>query len=506
MIDRPAHPVSRYLFAVFCTGLALVFALLLKSILAHGVLSLFLIAVIAASWVGGLGPGLLATALGVLATDFFFLAPTYSLAVQSADDVAEIGVFSFVALVINLLQRAQEKTQRALEALNEKLEDRVEERTSWLTLVHDITGTANESETVDQAFRFALRQITTRSLWRFSRIYTPAPGDPSLLLPAHVHSAAEDPRLLKLQDASSELRVSKGNGPVGRVAASGVLEWIVPVALETAYQEQRLTEAGLQTAIVFPIVADRKVVAVVECFSENRLDRDRPLTDLMTAVGTELGLVVERKQLQEGYSEAVWQQQRLTAQELHDGLGQSLTGLLLMGTSLRESLQGTDHAVLTGKLADGIEQALGQIRNLAKGVFPVDPDAEGLMAALKQLVQSVSSASKIACRFECPDPVLFEDHRIALHLYRIAQEAMTNAIKHGRPKEVLVELRSIERGVLLTVTDDGIGIPAPGDRKEGSGLRIMKYRAAAIDAILNVERNGARGTLVSCLSPKAPKG
>jgi len=503
MIDRRSHPLPRYVFAVFCTGLALVFALLLKPLLAHGSFSLFLIAVIASSWVGGLGPGFFSTLLSVLASDYFFLAPTYSLVVHSADDIAEVVVFSLVALVINLLQRAQKQARSELQASNDRLEERIEERTSWLTLVHDITGSANESETVDQAFRFALKQITTRNLWRFSRIYTPAPGDPALLLPSHVQAAAEDPRLAKLQDESLGIRVRKGDGPVSRVWESGALEWIAPLAGETAKGPM---EAGLQTAVVFPIVADRKVVAVVECFSDRRIELDPHLANLLSAVGNELGLVVERKQLQEGYSEAVWQQQRRTAQELHDGLGQSLTGLLLMGTSLRESLQGTDHAALVGKLTNGIEQALEQIRNLAKGVFPVDPDAEGLMAALKQLAQSVSSTSKIPCRFECPDPVLFEDHRVALHLYRIAQEATTNALKHGRPKEIVVALRSTERGVLLTVSDDGIGIPEPAERKEGAGLRIMKYRAAAIDAVLKVERTGGTGTLVSCLSPKAPKG
>lgn len=101
-----------------------------SEVLANGGFSILLIAVIASSWVGGLGPGLFATLLSVLATDFFILAPTYSLVVHSADDIARVAVFSRVALVINFLQRAQKKAQKALGDLNEKLEERVEAHTS----------------------------------------------------------------------------------------------------------------------------------------------------------------------------------------------------------------------------------------------------------------------------------------------------------------------------------------------------------------------------------------
>jgi signal transduction histidine kinase len=257
---------------------------------------------------------------------------------------------------------------------------------------------------------------------------------------------------------------------------------------------------------VVPVAVDRKVVAVLECFSGERLDRDPQVSELMKAVGTELGHVVERKQLQEGYSEAVWQQQRRTAQELHDGLGQSLTGLWLLGTSLSDGLRNTGSATLARKLSDGLGRVLEEIRGIAKGVFPVELDSEGLMAALKTLAEDMSAASGIPCRFECPDPVLMEDNRAAMHLFRLAQEALTNALKHGRPREVVLSLRPTEEGVQLKIADDGIGIPPPAHRKEGAGLRLMRYRAAAMDAILRIESNGGRGTLVTCLSPRAPKG
>lgn len=499
------HPLPRYLFAVVCVAVATILSLLFRPFFAHGILSFYLIAVIASAWVGGLQPGLLATFLSVMSMDFFIMAPTLSLSVQSADDVAEIVVFSLVSVTISFLQTAQKKARNDLVLLNEKLEDRVRERTAWLSLVYDITGAANESETVDQAFRFVLRRITADMGWRTARIQTPVPGAPDAWSPSVLHSPSDDPRLLRLEDASSTIRTGKGQGPVGRVRETGTLEWISDTSAEPEYVAQGIPDAGLRSAVVFPVAVERKVVAVVECFSGDRLDRNPQIAKLMSAVAAELGQVVERKQLQEGYSEAVWQQQRRTAQELHDGLGQSLTGLMLFGTSLSDRLQGTDAAPLAQKLTDGIGKVLEEIRGIAKGVFPVDLDSEGLMVALQTLVEDMGAASGVRCRFECPDPVLVEDNRVAMHLYRLAQEALTNALKHGHAREVVVSLRATEEGLQLRIADDGTGMPPPSERKEGAGLRLMRYRAAAMDAIFRIENNGSRGTLVTCLSPRASK-
>jgi signal transduction histidine kinase len=501
-----SNPLPRYLFAVVCSGIATILALLFGHFFAHGFLSFYLIAVMASAWVGGLKPGLLATVLSVMSMDYFFMAPTLTLSVQSANDVAEIVVFSLVAVAISVLQTAQKKARNDLVALNEQLEDRVRERTAWLSLVYDITGAANESETVDQAFRFVLKRIAADMGWRYARIQMPLQSEPDVWSPAVLHAPSDDPVLFKLQDSSSAIRTRKGQGPAGRVRDTGSLEWIADTSAEPDFVSQGIPAAGLRSAVVFPIVVDRKVVAVVEGFSAERLDRNPQIVKLMSAVAGELGQVVERKQLQEGYSEAVWQQQRRTAQELHDGLGQSLTGLQLFATSLSERLQGTEPAPVARKLSDGIGKVLEQIRGIAKGVFPVDLDSEGLMVALKTLVEDMGAASGVACRFECPDPVLLEDNRVAMHLYRLAQEALTNAIKHGRPREVVVSLRPTQEGIQLRIADDGTGLPPPSERKEGAGLRLMRYRAAAMDAILRIENNGSHGTLVTCLSPRASKG
>jgi signal transduction histidine kinase len=496
------HPLPKYVFAFLCTGVAAVLALLLRAVFEHGTLSFFVLSVIASAWVGGLGPGLLATGLGVLACDYFFVAPTHSLAIHSADDIAELAVFSLVAVTISVLQTAQKRAKQALEQLNEKLEERVNERTSWLSLVYDITGAANETETVEQAYLFVLRRIARESPWRAGQVYTPSREAPELLAPLHVHVGSDDERFVKLRSSASTFKIKRGEGAVGRVWAGGGVEWVSDLPSDSGYGKSPAAAAGMKTAVVFPVVVERKAVAVFELFAEHPVERDVNLVNLMVALGIELGLIVHRKQLQEEYAEAVWQQQRQTAQELHDDLGQRLTGLGLLSQSLSEQLKETGQAKPAKRLRDGLEEALQQIRGLVKGVFPVDFDAEGLMAALAQLTSETASNAGVPCRFECPDRVSVGDHRVALHLYRIAQEAVTNAVKHGKPGEVVVKLEAGPAEILLSISDNGVGLPPPAQRREGAGLRIMRYRAAAIAATLKIDSAVAGGTLVRCEVPR----
>lgn len=495
--------LPRYAVAVGAVAVSTVLTFAMAPFLERGLLALYFAAVMASAFYGGLGPGLLATVLSVLATEFFFMHPKYSFAVHSADDVAAIVVFSLVAVLISLLNTANQRAKRALEESNEKLEDRVKERTAWLSLVYDITGAANETETVEQAYRFVLRRIGQDGFWRYGQVYLPSREDPDLLAPAHFYLAEDNERLLRLRAAAAYSRVKKGEGGVGRVWAGGGVEWASDLRADPGYADSSAAAAGMRTVVVFPVLVERKAVAVFECFSETSVERDLNLVHLMGAVGIELGLVVHRKQLQEEYAEAVWKQQRQTAQELHDDLGQRLTGLGLLSQSLSDQLKETDQGKPAKRLRDGLEEALQQIRGLVKGVFPVELDSEGLMAALAQLAAGMGADSGISCRFECPTRVLVPDNRLAMHLYRIAQEAVTNALKHGRPRLIVIRLEETPGEVRLSISDDGAGMPPPSERKEGAGLRIMRYRAAAIAATLKIESNPGGGTLVRCEAPRS---
>jgi signal transduction histidine kinase len=160
-------------------------------------------------------------------------------------------------------------------------------------------------------------------------------------------------------------------------------------------------------------------------------------------------------------------------------------------------------ATHAGELARHVRDAIGQTRSLARGLVPVVLESEGLMSALKDLAENTGNMFSIACRFECKKRVLVHDPNVATHLYRIAQEAVSNAIKHGKAKKICISLRSAGDRISLAVRDDGAGIPKQLPKTTGMGLRIMQYRAGTMGATLTVEREPGGGTAVVCSLAKA---
>jgi PAS domain S-box-containing protein len=409
------------------------------------------------------------------------------------------GKVTFSAFLRDITDRKRYETE--LKTLNENLEARVKERTTWLSLLYDVTRASNEAEAVGQAFRHAVKRMCADGVWQYCHVYLPVREEGGALAPGpHFHGS--DPALTAtLREATAPLRFKRAQGIAGRVFGSGEAEWVADLRSEPGLAAvPGLARSQMRSILAFPVRIGQETVAVVECFTDHPVERIESLLPVVTSVGLELGQVVERKRLQEGYTEAVWQQQRRIAHELHDTLGQELTGLGFLTQTLAESLEGKEEAATVRKVKEGIGRALDRIRGMAKGVLPVELDAEGLMSALTQLAASVESATGIPCRFECRSQVLVDDNQTALHLYRIAQEAVTNAVKHARPGRVELSLESTPDGVWLRVEDDGKGI-AETPPTEGSGLRIMKYRAAAIGAGLRVEKLEGSGTRVTCLLP-----
>ena len=493
--QSPRSLLLRYGAATALPVATTLLILCLRPFLARGIMVLYIPGVMISAWYGGLGPGLLTTFLSVGTTAFLFLDPTGSFSIQSADDIAELVVFSFVALLTSILNTAQKRAQQAAVESQEKVR-----------LVFDVTRSANEAETVGQALRFSLRRLCEGGIWIYAHVYLFEGAPPDQLRPSRFFHVSDPTRFGALREETSQRSVPRRELLAGRVIDRGAVEWVDDLGADAAAPVyEPFVRAGVRTAAAFPVKVGRETVGVFECFALEKLERRDSLVPLLEVVGLELGQVVERHQLQEGYSEAVWQQQRVIAQELHDGLGQQLTGLGFMSQSLAEKLKDSDEAKSAGRLTEGLKSALEQIRGLAKGVFPVAPDAEGLMTALRQLAESTSATCGVACRFDCPQKVLVDDNQVAMHLYRIAQEAVTNAAKHGRPSTIQIRLESAPGGLRMDVVDDGVGLPREGKVVQGSGLRIMRYRAAAIGATLRVQ-NAERGTQVTCILSELERG
>jgi signal transduction histidine kinase len=150
-----------------------------------------------------------------------------------------------------------------------------------------------------------------------------------------------------------------------------------------------------------------------------------------------------------------------------------------------------------------LDNAVAQTRTLARGLHPVQLEARGLMSSLEHLAAMVRDLFKIDCRFQCRQPVLTPDNVMATHLYRIAQEAINNAIKHGRSTQIRIKLADTSETTTLTVQNNGLAIPKRRSPKaEGLGLRIMQYRSEMIGGSLAITSHPQRGTTLVCMIPK----
>ncbi|MDT0631735.1 PAS domain S-box protein [Rubrivirga sp. S365] len=227
-------------------------------------------------------------------------------------------------------------------------------------------------------------------------------------------------------------------------------------------------------------------------------------------VGTQRD-VTERRNLEREILEVASNEQERIAQDLHDGLGQVLTGATFKLQTLQNALRrgGNDALAADAERAqEMIEQALGQARAVARGLFPIDVESDGLEAALRRLAEDASEAFGVDCRFVSVGSAQVEPRERAGHLYRIAQEALANAARHGRASAVTITLAHEDgAGVTLTVEDDGVGI-ADGalERGGGLGMRTMAYRARRVGGALDVRALDDGGTAVSVRLESAPPG
>jgi PAS domain S-box-containing protein len=213
--------------------------------------------------------------------------------------------------------------------------------------------------------------------------------------------------------------------------------------------------------------------------------------------------ITERKSLEEAILEISATEQRRIAQDLHDGLGQHLTGIAFMSKVLEERLsdKSLPEAGEAAKIVQMVNQAIENTRQLARGLHPVAAEPLGLMSALRNWASEVEELFHIRCSFQCAKPLPIGDPNLATHLYRIAQEAVHNAIRHGKAKNIVVGLSGRQGAGTLVIKDDGEGFPKKQVGQPGVGLSIMNYRADMVGGSVKVQPNEDGGITVTCVFP-----
>jgi len=193
-------------------------------------------------------------------------------------------------------------------------------------------------------------------------------------------------------------------------------------------------------------------------------------------------------------------EQERIGQDIHDGLCQTLTGTRFLTQALQKKLSTQKYTETEdlAKIEAGLEIAQTQAETVSRGLYPVELETDGLMSALQELTDRISNVYPVVCQFICRRPIPVYSHEQAVHLFRITQEAVSNAIKGGKAHHITVRLLTLGQNSVLLIADDGIGFLAETNRK-GMGLKIMNYRAYTIGAKLKIRARRKGGTSVACI-------
>jgi signal transduction histidine kinase len=184
-------------------------------------------------------------------------------------------------------------------------------------------------------------------------------------------------------------------------------------------------------------------------------------------------------------------------------LGQHLTGIAFLAKVQEQTLaaKGLAETAAATKIVKLVNEAIHKTRELSRGLHPVLSEPNGLMMALQQLAGEVEDVFHVQCWFQTDGEFLIHDENVATHLFRIAQEAVNNAVKHAKPESIRIVLATRNGGGSLTISDNGRGTPAKLSGQKGMGLHIMNYRATMIGGSLDVQPRVGGGTMVTCIFP-----
>jgi PAS domain S-box-containing protein len=415
---------------------------------------------------------------------------------------------SVIATVRDVTERR--RVEETLRRSREELEVRVRERTAELRQANRSALAALEARARQQK---AVADLSQRALE--GRDLDSLLSDAVSLVPRILQ--VEFCKVLELLPKGDALLLRTGTGwkegyvgharlPTGKESHGGfTLLSSSPVIVEDFQTETRFhppslfVEHRIRSGVSVIIHGRGKPYGVLGAHTAQQRKFTADDVHFLQSVANVLAAAIERRGLEEELLNISSREQRHIGQDLHDGLCQQLIGIEFRNSVLVQQLQRVPAAqVEAAKIGESIRDVTRQARSLARGLSPVQIETNGLMSALQNLTANTAKLFCLACSFECPQPVLVENPTMATHLYRIAQEATGNAIKHAQAKSIVVTLKQSDGELTLTIKDNGRGFSRGSIAIEGMGLRIMEYRADMIGAMLRVDSTVGKGTTVAC--------
>ena len=242
------------------------------------------------------------------------------------------------------------------------------------------------------------------------------------------------------------------------------------------------------------------LIQLLSSFLALQRDLESRVTQRTAALANE---IAERERLEIAVIEIGERERRSIGHDLHDGLSQHLTGTALAGQLVAEKLEkrGVAEATEVKKLVTLVKTAIEQTRQMAKGLLLADIDVDGLASALEEFCRATTEQFRINCIFQSEIQFSLSENGAATQLFRIAQEAVRNAFRHSGAKNIEVRLARTGPTLILTIRDDGIGLPLPESRGQGLGLHIMEHRAKIIGSAFSIETPTQGGTVITCSLP-----
>jgi PAS domain S-box-containing protein len=433
--------------------------------------------------------------------------------------------------------------------------------TGWVSSVSNIT------ERKQAEVRLAAEHQITRILANASSLAEAAPGilqvlvdglqvevaslwmvdsQGGLLHPSAIVPRQMPPPLRSFIEERRGLGLPPGESVPGRVWREKRALWVTDLAREIGRPGHQLAEkAGLHSAAAFPVQTADAFFGVLELLTTRVLAEDAPTRNMMTAIGSEIGqfiqrrsaedalrrardeleirvrertadlelanarlqtAIAERQRLEHELLEITERERRRIGLDLHDDLGQKLSGIALMTKGLELRL-AREHAELSqdaSKVHALVQEAMTHASGLARDLASFDSKEASLPAALAELASRARDLFDISCRFKPEGDIPPLPPETVKQLYKIAQEAVTNAIKHGKAKRVGISLARGPDQLSLTIHNNGLPFPDLKSHSTGMGLRIMNYRANLIGARLDIKGTGLKGTMVTCVLPLEP--
>ncbi|HPU30420.1 MAG TPA: sensor histidine kinase [Syntrophorhabdaceae bacterium] len=229
---------------------------------------------------------------------------------------------------------------------------------------------------------------------------------------------------------------------------------------------------------------------------------------LLDVIAKRIGEIIERKLLEKQILEiSEWEQKRI-GQDLHDSLSQQLAGIAFLCKGLQKQIasRSLQESKEIEEIVHLIDDAITKTKGFARGLYPVRLEAHGFTTAIDDLAINTERLFGIVCKFEYNEPLLIHDNIMATHLYRITQEAINNAIRHGKAKNIIIRLDKREDEATMTIQNDGKPFRKIPKNHQGMGISIMRYRAGIIGASLDIKKGTSGGTIVTCTFKIKEKG